>query len=240
MLRVRISLPLPIRKDVIPMFRKYEKTFRLGIPEFKDVKGKFYLDRKEIKQLLASNVSIEEKMDGANTGIIRHKTGFHLQKRGSLVGRSEHAQFDFFYNWAYSQKYDNIMSIPVGYLVYGELMFACHHIFYDRLPDYFLVFDVYNTKKNKWMNRRQKEEFCSEYGFSIVPLIDQGVFTLDELYSIIPKESRYGHRAEGVVVKRYNKKNYIRGKIVWPSFMKEIDDSDHWRNKPVRMNLLKS
>ena len=220
------------------MFRKYEKTFRIGIPEFQGIKGKFYLDRKEIKALLAGELTIEEKMDGANTGIIRHKTGFHLQKRGSLVGRSEHAQFDFFYNWAYSQKYDNIMSIPNGIIVYGELMFACHHIFYDRLPDYFLVFDVFNTKTGKWMKASQKIEFCERYGFSHVPVLYQGVFTLNELYGIIPKESKFGPRAEGVVLKRYNKKNYLRGKIVWPNFMKEIDESEHWKKQPVRMNVL--
>ena len=219
------------------MFRKYEKTFRVGIPQF-SVRGKFHLDKKQVKGLLAGEVSIEEKMDGANTGIIRHKTGFHLQKRGSLVGSSEHAQFDYFYNWAYRQNYDKIMSVPVDIIVYGELLYACHHIFYDRLPDYFLVFDVFNKKTGKWMKASQKAAFCERHGFHMVPILSQGVFTLNELFDIMPKESKFGHRAEGIVVKRYTKKNYIRGKIVWPNFMKEIDESDHWRNKPVRQNLL--
>ena len=122
------------------MFLKYEKTFRIPIPQIK-VPGKLILSRKELQLLLAGKVEIEEKMDGANVGIIRHKKGFSLQKRGSLVGQSEHEQFQYFHAWANRIKYDNIMSVPPNHLLYGELLYAVHTIYYDNLPDYFLVFD---------------------------------------------------------------------------------------------------
>ena len=54
------------------MFRKYEKTYRILVPQI-DVKGKHYLSKKEVKKLLGGNVTIMEKLDGANVGIIRHK-----------------------------------------------------------------------------------------------------------------------------------------------------------------------
>ncbi len=77
------------------MFRKYEKTFRILVPTI-EVPGKLVLSKNDAGALLSGNVIIEEKMDGANVGIIRHKNGFALQKRGSLVGPSEHEQFEFF------------------------------------------------------------------------------------------------------------------------------------------------
>ncbi|MDX1373068.1 MAG: RNA ligase family protein, partial [Nitrososphaeraceae archaeon] len=115
------------------MFKKYEKTFRIPIPQF-DVPGKFFLKKEEIKHLLSGPVIIEEKMDGANVGIIRHESGFNLQKRGSLVGQSEHPQFQMFRAWANSRKYNNIMDLPVGFILYGELLYAVHSIWYNRLP----------------------------------------------------------------------------------------------------------
>jgi len=221
------------------MFRKYSKTYRMPVPQF-EVKGKLFLSSPEIKLLLAGPVIIEEKIDGANVGIIRHKNGFALQKRGSLVAQSEHAQFGFFHNWANYQNYDKIMSVPTDHLIYGELCWAVHHIYYDSLPDYFLVFDVLNTRTNAWFDRRQKEEFCKVHGFYLVPLIAEGKFSKMELADLIPKKSAFGEIAEGIVIKRYRKKEYLRAKLVRPEFVKEInEDGEHWTRKQLRVNKLK-
>jgi ATP-dependent RNA circularization protein (DNA/RNA ligase family) len=217
------------------MFIKYEKTFRLNVPEF-DIGAKLTLSRKEARRLLGAEVTVEEKIDGANTGIIRHKGGFSLQKRGSLVGQSEHEQFGRFHAWAWQEKYDNIMSIPKGCLVYGEWAYAQHHIYYDRLPDYFLVFDV--LKNGKFFNRDQRTDFCGKYGFCQVPLIAQGYFTVGDLMAMMPKVSAFGDRAEGMVIKRYRKKEYMRAKLVWPEFVKELDESEHWTRKQLSINKL--
>lgn len=146
------------------MFIKYEKTYRVKVPQF-DIAGKLVADGDDVKSMLGYKVILEEKIDGANTGIIRHKNGFSLQKRGSLVGPSEHAQFQFFHHWANQIAYDKIMSVPIDYLIYGELMFAVHTIYYDKLPDWFCVFDVLNTKTQKWLNRNERNKFCEKYGF---------------------------------------------------------------------------
>lgn len=221
------------------MFLKYEKTYRIPVPQI-SVPGKLVLSKDEVRLLLAGKVSLEEKMDGANVGIIRHKNGFGLQKRGSLVGQSEHAQYQYFHNWASYQNYDKIMSIPVGYLIYGELCYAVHTIYYDRLPDYFLVFDVLNLETGHWMSRPERDNFCHDFGFTPVPLVAEGYFNLKELWDLVPKESAFGEVAEGIVVKRYRKKEYLRGKIVKPEFIKTIDDSKHWTKYNIRVNKLQS
>jgi len=217
------------------MFVKYDKTFRILIPEIQ-VPGKRVLSKEQVKLLLAGEVDIEEKIDGANVGIIRHKKGFSLQKRGSLVGQSEHEQFQYFYSWAYHHNYDKLMRIPMNYLLYAELCYAVHTIFYNKLPDYVLVFDVMYTKTGGWMTSRDRREFCKDYGFATVPLIARGYFNLTDLHKLIPKESAFGDMAEGIVVKRYRSGEYLRGKIVKPEFIKEIEESDHWMFKQVRRN----
>lgn len=224
-------------KGLLGMFKKYEKTYRIRIPQY-DVKGKFYLSDEEVKILLAGAVIIEEKIDGANVGIIRHKNGFHLQKRGSLVGQSEHPQFGFFHNWAY-KNYDKIMAVPLGYLIYGELCWAVHTIYYDKLPDYFLVFDVIHTRSNHWLSIKERHEFCETYGFSQVPLLSIGYYDKMDLFDLVPDESLFGEFAEGIVVKRYRKDEYLRGKIVKPEFMKALDEEDeHWTRRELKTNKL--
>lgn len=215
------------------MFRKYEKTYRIPISQL-DVPGKHILSKKEVKALLQGKVVVEEKMDGANVGIIRHKDRFALQKRGSLVAESEHEQFSFFNNWANVRNYDKIMSVPSGHIIYGELMYAVHTIYYDSLPDYFLVFDIWNGKK--YLSRNKRDVFCEKYGFCQVPLIDKGYFYMDDLYKLIPDESEYGEVSEGIVVKRYSKKNYVRGKIVKKKFIKTLENSQHWTRYNIKVN----
>lgn len=218
------------------MFLKYEKTYRIPISQIK-VPGKLILSRADIKMLLAGSVDVEEKLDGANVGIIRHKDSFALQKRGSLVGQSEHLQYQFFHAWANRIKYDNIMDVPHGYRIYGELCYAVHTIYYDSLPDYVIVIDV--TKEGKWLNRKDKEAFCDKYGFAVVPLITQGYFNLDELWTFVPKESSFGDTSEGIVVKKFHKKRgYMRGKIVKPEFIKHMEESDHWMRSKLKINKL--
>jgi len=218
------------------MFRKYEKTYRLALPEF-IVKGKLLLDHNQVKDLFAGMVTIEEKMDGANIGIIRHKTGFHLQKRGSLVSTSEHAQFQFFHNWANVQNYDKLMALPKKYIVYGELMYALHTIYYDQLPDFVLVFDVWNGER--YLNRFERDKFCDKYSFHQVPLLFTDFYNPVDVQHLVPKKSAYGSTAEGIVIKRYKKNgNYCKAKLVWPRFQKEMEESDHWMHKQLRRNKL--
>ncbi len=214
------------------MFKKYEKIYRIPIPQY-DVKGKFFLNKEEVKKLLSGKVVVEEKMDGANVGIIRHKQGFHLQKRGSLVGPSTHEQFNFFYNWA-NKKYNDIMEIPIGYLVYAELLFAVHSIFYDKLPDYILVFDVWDGER--FLDKQERNEFCYKYNFKQVPFIYDGYLSLEDLFPFIPDKSDCGEQAEGIIVKKYKGKEYFRGKIVKPEFIKHLDESDHWMNTSLKRN----
>jgi ATP-dependent RNA circularization protein (DNA/RNA ligase family) len=214
------------------MFVKYDK-----IRHIFPVTSKHNLDKTQLKRVLGGWAYVEEKMDGSNVGIIRHTKGFALQKRNSLVGPSVHPQFDYFYNWSHTDAYERIMAVEPNTLIYGELLYAIHHIYYATLPEYFLVFDV--KKGKKWLNRPQRNEFCQEYGFHQVPLIAQGVFEKDDLRAIIPTESRYGPQAEGVVVKRYTKHGYFRGKIVKPGFIKELEDEEHWSNKEVIRNGLR-
>jgi len=243
------------------MFRKYEKTCRILLPDHivslygpgarNTFLNKKILSNTEVKELLTGKVIIEEKIDGANVGIIpTGKPGepFRLQKRGSLVDASEHAQYNRFKAWAW-ERYESLATLSRNYLIYGEFMWATHHIYYDQLPDWFICYDIYDHGKQEYLSRERKEEICSNWNIPIIPLLFCGyVDERNDVYKYFEKPKREVSRSaysstedrEGIVIKNYRKQ--MRGKIVRPDFIKEIDENGvHWTTKwdSRRVNKLK-
>lgn len=219
------------------MFIKYPKTYRILVPQI-DIKGKRFLSNKEVKELLGGIVSVQEKMDGANVGIIRTKNDFRLQKRGSLVGTSEHEQFNRFKAWS-NQNYDKLMQLPINHVLFGELMFCKHTVFYNALPDYFLAFAVFDRLNEQYLHRDKLENLCNKLNISCVPEICKGFYNKTELFDLIPSKSFYGNEPpEGVVV--WNYKRQLRGKIVKKKFQECMDHEGHWMRKKITYNLLKT
>ncbi len=218
-------------------FHKYPKTYRILVPQI-NVKGKHYLSDEETKLLLAGEVSITEKLDGANTGIIRVRDGFRLQKRGGLVGQSEHEQFGFFTAWSQAN-YDKLIQLPKNTVLFGELMYAQHTIHYNKLPDYFLAFALYNYKDQEYYKRDEMVKVCESVGLCYSPEVARGHFKRTELFNLIPKVSAYGdEKAEGIVVEKI--KDGSRGKVVREEFVKHMEEDEHWSHYNVRKNLLRS
>ena len=219
------------------MFVKYPKTKRILVPQV-NIKGKQFLSDAETKLLLGGKVQVFEKIDGANTGVRRVGNYFKLQKRGSLVGQSEHFQFQYFFNWS-NYNYDKIMGIPEDHILYGELMVCQHHIYYDQLPDWFIPFGLFDVKKSKFLSYEELKDLCDNIGLHTVPLLFEGHITKMELFDLIPKVSHFSSnkKAEGIVVQNY--KHQLIGKVVREEFVKELDEEDHWTNQPVRLNRIK-
>lgn len=201
------------------------------------IKGKHYLSDKDTKALLGSEVILCEKLDGANIGLVRHKDHFRLQKRGSLVDLGEHAQFNYFKAWS-QINYDKIMKIPDQTILYCELMYAKHTVFYNKLPDYVMAFAWYNKKLDFYYHRDELVGLCENIGIPYVPEITRGYFSRDELFNFIPQVSNFGDEpAEGIIV--WNHKRDLRGKVVREEFQKHMDQSGHWMHKEFTENLLR-
>jgi ATP-dependent RNA circularization protein (DNA/RNA ligase family) len=215
------------------MFRKYEKTFRITTPNYQ-VKGKLNLTRAEQNGLLTGMVQITEKVDGANVGIVKGKKDkWVLQKRRGLADEGVHAQFSFFWNWA-RHNIDKILNIPSGWIIYGELCFAKHHVSYDMLPSYFLVFDIWDGRRYI----KDSDGVVDYLGFQHVPILHVGyIDDVIELERFITTSNLATESVmEGIVVKNYRKQT--RGKLVRPEFMKEIEDEGHWMHKSYSKNVL--
>lgn len=220
------------------MFRKYEKTYRVIVPQI-NIRGKHFLSKKDVKRLLGGKITISEKIDGANCGIIRNKNDFRLQKRGSLVGFSEHEQFNRLK--AYSQEYyDKFMSIPKNTILYGEWCYCQHTVYYNNLPDWFLAFGWFDRKTNKYKSWDELRELCDKIGLHTVPHLYSGyINSKDELFNFMPDPSNCGEDVgEGIVI--WNYRQQMRGKVVRAEFQKSMDEDGHWMYKKMTYNKIKN
>lgn len=122
------------------------------------------------------------------------------------------------------------------HVVFGEFMKWKHSIAYDRLPDWFIAFDVYDKQNEIFLDYEQKSKLLMEWGMSQTPLIFSGkINKLEELTRfLIKSEFADDQHAEGIVIKNYKKQKFA--KLVRIEFLEGI--TDHWMTKKKIMNRL--
>ena len=110
---------------------------------------------------------LEEKVDGANCGISFGEDGkMYLQSRGHFLnGGYGERQFDLFKLWAgcFEDRLHRLLGDR--YVMYGEWLYAKHTVFYDRLPHYFMEFDIFDKKERRFFSTRKRREFLQNAPF---------------------------------------------------------------------------
>jgi len=118
------------------------------------------LDSVPLETIKGRTLVIEEKMDGANSAISFSQTGdLHLQSRGHfLTGGTREKHFALFKQWA--QAHRRLLWEVLGsrYIAYGEWLYAKHTIFYDRLPHYWLEFDIYDRQRQQFLSTPRRSD----------------------------------------------------------------------------------
>ena len=219
--------------------RKYQKTYRIDMKSL-FVKGKHTLDKKKEKLLLDGTCHIFEKLDGGQVQLYKDKFGkIYLGKKGGEIDNS-HPQYTFFQTWAIINQH-KLNKLPNNIVIYLELLVCVHTVYYDNLPDMCLVFDIFDLKKDKFMEWDTVTKICKDVDIFTVPLLYEGKTDKNHLMKLIPKESKYGTFAEGMVVKNYN--SQLRGKIVKTGFKDELEEvnakNKHWRFRKIKFNNIK-
>jgi hypothetical protein len=219
-------------------FFKFPRTPHLWWPLERAPKDDHVLDTAAAEEFLSADVIVEEKVDGANLGISVDGHGeIRAQNRGSWLERGAPSQFHPLWAWI-SQKTPSLLKVLSGdRIMFGEWCFAVHSIFYDRLPDWFLGFDMYEASNGKFWSTARRDEFLRRAGLCVVPRIFTGRISLADLQRILQLEpSRLGSSPiEGLYVRRENQ-HWLeaRAKLVRPEFLLRIEK--HWSSKPLEQN----
>ncbi len=197
----------------------------------------------EQKEYLNTPIYCEEKIDGANLGISIHNNQIHLQNRSHYITSKYHEQFKSIDKWLYQHSQDLWTILEQDrHILYGEWMYACHSIPYERLPGYFIAFDLYDQYEGKFWSRRRLEEVLSTTQIPIVPLLEHKTFkTAAELKALAQRQSQFYYgRVEGVYCRIMDDKNewlVARSKIVRTDFLAA---NGHWTKGALRPNKLQT
>ena len=127
-------------------------------------------------QIANEYVVVEEKVDGANSAISFDAQGqLLLQSRGHyLTGGSRERHFNLFKQWAHTH-YTALWDILGDrYILYGEWLYAKHTIFYDKLPHYFLAYDLLDRTTSQFLSTPARNQLLKELPICSVPVLFSG------------------------------------------------------------------
>lgn len=144
----------------------------------------------EFAKLRREFLVVEEKVDGSSVSL-HYDKGLKIMHRGTEI-HGMGGEFGSLYTWAIRHLDDIYYTIEDRYVMFGEWMYHKHHIFYDRLPHYFLESDVYDQKTGLWLSTKAREELFRDKEFiRHVPVLDRGKFrNLKDLTGLV-KRSQY-------------------------------------------------
>lgn len=194
----------------------------------------------EVAALLAGEVVVEEKLDGANLGLSLASDGsLRAQNRGNFLAEPQAGQFARLPAWL-AQRGDALRSALTSNLIlFGEWCAARHSLDYAALPDWFLLFDVYDRSAGRFWNTPRRNELAKVAALVTVPSVFHGKATVSALKQLVATtESRYRCGAlEGVVIRRESSEwCEARAKLVRPDFTQAIDT--HWRKRAIEWNCI--
>lgn len=198
------------------------------------------LDSAEVAELLAGEVVVEEKLDGANVGISVTSDGtIRAQSRGRWLEPGDHPQFGPLRPWLHARADQLRSHLSDALIVFGEWCFAVHSVQYDHLPDWFLGFDVLDRDDGGFWSSTRRNALLERLDIVPVPELLRGRTSLAELQRRLThtNSSFAAGPLEGLYVRRESEDRLIaRAKLVRPDFLQQIDE--HWSRRTLRTNQL--
>jgi ATP-dependent RNA circularization protein (DNA/RNA ligase family) len=198
------------------------------------------LSPNEVTTLLAGDVVVEEKLDGANLGLsLAPDGGLRAQNRGQYLAEPHAGQFARLPAWLV-QLGDSLHSVLTPNLIlFGEWCAARHSLDYTALPDWFLLFDVYDRSAGRFWSSARRNALASGAGLVTVPQVLHGKTTVTALKQLVTtNQSNYREGPlEGLVIRRESAEwCEARAKLVRHDFTQAIDI--HWRKRALEWNRL--
>lgn len=219
-------------------FVKFPSTPHLAVLDGATVRDDKVLTPVERDRFLDHDMIVEEKIDGANLGISFDSTGvIRAQNRGSLLREPMTGQWKKLPEWLAIHS-DRLFDVLTDrYVLFGEWCYAKHSIFYDRLPDWFVGFDVFDSQANQFICRDARDRLLASLQLYVVPCLASGRLTLGEIIMSLGQSHFGSAPAEGLYL-RFDEDNWLgqRAKLVRPGFIQAI--AEHWSNRPLEVNRL--
>lgn len=196
------------------------------------------LSSAEVQALLAGDVVVEEKLDGANLGLSLAPDGsLRAQNRGQYLAEPHAGQFARLPSWLVQHSNALRSVLTHNIIVFGEWCAARHTLDYAALPDWFLLFDVYDRLAGRFWCSSRRNALAVSAGLATVPQVARGRYNVASLKELVAtRSSRYRQGPlEGVVIRRESAQwCESRAKLVRADFTQAIET--HWRKRAIEWN----
>ena len=170
--------------------KKYPRTSHLEGSRLQP--GDEDLSQVPFSYIRGKHLVVEEKIYGANTAISFSEDGeLLLQSRGHyLTGGYRERHYNLMKQWANIHQDAFFEVLGTRYIMYGEWMYAKHTVYYDRLPHYFLEFDIFDREKQIFLSTERRHEMLKDLPVVSVPVLKTGAFqNKEELISLLGKSN---------------------------------------------------
>ena len=189
---------------------------------------------------LRDEILVEEKVDGASVGLSVAPDGrLRAQNRGGYLDRGSHPQFDPLWSWLARRESELSRALGDQLVLFGEWCVAVHSLHYDRLPDWFLGFDVYDQGERRFWSPMRRDRLFKSLAIMPVPAIRRGCYGLQGLCDLLQQaRSAVGSvPPEGLYLRRQSDQWLTdRAKLVRAEFVQAM--GEHWSRRPVERNGL--
>ena len=140
------------------------------------------LSQVRFSEIAGKRLTVEEKIDGANSGISFDENGkMLLQSRGHfLTGGYRERHYQLMKDWAGVHRQAFYDVLGSRYIMYGEWMYAKHSVFYDALPHYFMEFDIYDRETGRFLDTASRREMTARLPIVSVPVLAERSFEKKE------------------------------------------------------------
>lgn len=221
-------------------FFKFPSTPHLATLAGVDIRGDKVLSEPERAEFLQHDLVVEEKVDGANLGISFDSEGnVRAQNRGAYLHLPGSGQWKKLGDWV-SHRTDALFEhLSDHFILFGEWCYAQHSVFYDRLPDWFLGFDLYDKQVGRFLASGRRDGLLTKMCIAQVPVIARGRFTYPAIKKLLSQSKLTDQPAEGLYL-RFDQNDWLaqRAKLVRPAFIQSVEQ--HWSCSAFRPNRLSS
>lgn len=213
---------------------------------------------------------VSEKVDGANAAVSFEDSNLVLQSRGHVLqGGHKEAQFGLFKQWGAEYREALYTTLNERYIAFGEWCYAKHRLFYDALPSWFLVFDVWDKERELFLSTPRRRVLLAESPLVQIHVIHAEVFhkinnfgqyigvsryktsRWKEHFDAVmqgptsrhydPSETDQTQLMEGIYIKVEDDEQVIgRMKLHREGFGKVQIDEDKWLRRPLFPNQLEA
>ena len=138
--------------------------------------------------IAGKTIVVEEKIDGANTAVSFSPEGeLLLQSRGHyLTSGYRERHYNLMKLWANVHRDAFWEVLGCRYIMYGEWMYAKHTVYYDKLPHYFLEFDIWDRDNGCFLDTKGRHGLIRDLPVASVPVLAEGAFpTLEALLELM-------------------------------------------------------